>query len=500
MPRNKTYNNIFNANNYWVQLDDFFTVANETTPRIKNIFHTNNWTTFLTSSSALLDKIYQLSAAIWLNSKGEICYRLSQDGEIHTTTPEKASIVFSNFLSMDIQIGHFVRKFTSKSNSYTSLIFSIPIPFLLLVDGETFDFNQRNEFYRAKNGLIYRNRFKPSYYLHYDTILKKNFPSSIILQYLYYLSNYRQKPFYSILYWLANFFKHFAYKTPVPLIFIGDHNSGIDILFNHIIKPLFGTEYCLSLTEDRLRLKNLSEMLKNKLMYHLDDISDLENNSESKKILQDMILKQKVFFKNNKTFDNEIDIFGQVLITTSKPNIPYLDKEDFVCTVFKTPDNFEEQMFIPENIALDMNNYFTKRSSVITLIENDLNNFAFILRRVTVDFSQYNYTDDRDQLFQNSDNKIQMFNDAIINNDKAYFQAIERVDPKLYDEIMKDFDQNKIKQRNLIKCFEAIYPKDPSLSSRSLMKKLREINSGFFQTKALEIGSGGVKYFQIKSI
>jgi hypothetical protein len=506
-------------------VDSFFKLTIDTT---KNTVYTiNNWYYFYNdihdhgTKKYFLDAgnplamIYDKKGAMWLNANGDVCYRFSTDAEIHTTTLEKACRVISNFLHCNVQIWKNRKSIKSKRASQDVIdkiyeeieqnsIFRISIHDLLLVEDETFNFSHQDEFYQASNGLIYRNTFKPSVYLLQLLSADSKFEYSIILQYIFYLSGYNQSRFHVILNWLANYFKNFNFKTYIPLVLIGDKKSGVDILFDQIIKPLFGHESCVALTDNHLHPKTLSAILKNKLMYHLDDISDnINHNSESKKILTEMILKRKVYLKNNRGADDEIDIFGQILITLSKPNIPYLDKEKIDFIAFKVPDDFEQQMLIPDRFSSEISSCnVNKRDILQRLISGDLTNFAYILKSHTIkessidDFAK-NGADDKNLILQSIDDKLKAFSDAIINIDLTYFEKIQNIAPDLYNEIMQDFERKKIKQPNLIKCFESIYGNINHLNKKTLMSKLREINNEFFKTEAIQNGTAGVKYFSI---
>lgn len=47
-------------------------------------------------------QLESLGAVMWLNAKGDFCYRLSQDGEVIVNSLSKASIVFSNLLKKNV--------------------------------------------------------------------------------------------------------------------------------------------------------------------------------------------------------------------------------------------------------------------------------------------------------------------------------------------------------------------------------------------------------------
>ena len=484
---------------------------------INNVFFLiNNWLfpfppdvpLSLQQQYLLLQALQQKGGSIWLNAKGDICYRLSLYAEIHMATPEKASRVISNFLNQKVQIIQNSKsiKTTKKTSKdpitqilknieHDNTVFLI-IQDLLLVEGESFNPFSRLEFFQDRNGLTYRNTFKPSFFLTQITPPNQQFFYSIILQYLYYLSNYNRERFEWMLHWLADFFQNFALKSPIPLVLIGGQKSGVDILFEEIIKPLFGYENCIKITDDHLQAGILSSSLQNKLFYNFDNISKhVSDDAKSNRLLSNMIVKQKLLIGDNKNTISETDIFGQFLITIDAPYIPYLDNSYSNYTVFKVPDSIEKNMFFPEWSGAIRTAPFIM-TAFINEIRNDLTNFSNILKNCKIEMVLNKFhNDDKSLILMNSDDKLKVFCHAIVTMDTTYFSKVKDNDPILYEEMMQDFQAKKIKQPNIFKCFECIYSDEKRLSSKTLMHKLRQIDTTFFRTASIRIGAGGIKYF-----
>lgn len=456
----------------------------------------NNWNDFINLQNSGLIQIHNSGGAIWLNAKGDICYRLVPYGDIHTSTPEKASIVLSNFFKINISIK---KKFIiDKSNTAIpdfSSIYQILINDLPLIENETLNFFQRFEFFSYDKRLIYRNTFNPSFYL--TSIVPPDYGAhnSIILQYLYYLSNYNQERFEWILHWLAAFFQDFNLKSTIPLVLIGNQESGTDILFDEIIKPLFGEEYCIKIIDDYLRLGNFSSSLHNKLFYNFNNISkNASQEVKSNILLSNMIVKQKLLLAENKNTINETNIFGQILITIDTPYMPYLDNSYSNYTVFKVPNSLEKNMFFPEwSVAISTSPF--NITTFIDAIRNDLFHFSHILKNVqtSIKLDKF-YNDDKNLIEMNSEDKLTAFSNALVNMDTAYFAQIKSINEILYEDIMQDFKVKRIKQPNIFRCFECIHSDEKHLSPKKLMHKLKQIHN-FFSKEAIHTGAGGVKYF-----
>lgn len=246
--------------------------------------------------------------------------------------------------------------------------------------------------------------------------------------------------------------------------------------------------------------------MKNQLFYNLNDITNVTTeNKRSKAILKDIIDNDIITIEEkNKDSLEQLRNFGQTLITISEPYIPYMDNKCNKHTVFKVPNNIENMYIAESFFPKDTDRPQLTKDNLISLIRNDLQNFSFILKSYTIDSNQVNQPfkeDDKTSIIENLEDKVKAFSNAVIKPNRDYFETIKNINPSLYKEIMKDFDNDKIKQRNLLKCFTLIYKEEKTLHSRTLMVKLRAIsdNYGFFETNMLEVGTGGVKYFDIIS-
>lgn len=472
------------------------------------IYSANNWRKLNTNINQNLDMINYYGGAIWLNAKGDLCYRLSyNDDKILTSTAKKISLVFNNLFDLNIEIREKFKNIPLKkpvsTNVYSDQILTNE---LLLVKDEYFNPLASSEFYLGMDSFFYRSTFKPTSYFITQPDPKYSYKYSIILQYIYHLSNYKEDRFNYIMNWLAVFFKNLATKPNVALVLIGKKKSAKDILFDEIIQPLFGESYSVKLDDDKLQTKNLSSIVKNKLFYNLNDITSVATeNKRSKAILKDIIDNDIITIEEkNKDSLEQLSNFGQTLVTISEPYIPYLDNKCNKHTVFKIPNNIEDMYILESFFPEDMDRLPLTKDILISLIRNDLQNFSFILKSYTIDSDQFNQPfigDDKDSIIENLDDKLKAFSDAVIEPKRDYFSIIEDTNPSLYKEIMEDFDNDKIKQRNLIKCFTIIHTEEKTLHPRTLMVKLRAIsdNNGFFETNVLEAGTGGIKYFDIIS-
>ena len=444
--------------------------------------------------------------ALWLNSNGEVCYRFSSLGKVHTASISKINLVFSNFLNCNFELSQTVPKHTILDEQIKKLQnenkLTISIAQLLLVEAEEFNPHMEKEFYQNQSdGLIYRNIFKPSSFLRLSppipqkvnveghsispidgsknstTIVTRNEQKkSIILQYLYYLCNYQKDRFFWLIDWLASFFKNLSNRSENIFVLYGNKHSGIDIFFQYIITPLFGEEYSLSITENTLEIKNTKE----KLFYNLKNFS--KKAIENVKVAASL---QKFLPENQK--------YAQVLITTEEPTIPFSKIDNY--TVFHVSTAITE-MYIPDWFNESDKTKLTQQQ-LIDAIASDLENFANILKLYSSKIiKSLSFQNDDKELLHTLEDKLKTFVDAIKRMDIIYFKSIQQHNFELYNELQEHFDKQLIKQSNLKEYFNILYPDEKFESSRTFMKKLRDIDD-LFQTQNVKPYTAGKKYFKI---
>jgi len=487
-------------------------------------YQQDNWVKKVTSQGSFayslaipaeINIIQSYGGAIWLTANGDICYRFSPLGKVHTAPIAKINLIFSNFLNCNFRISPSIPKLTMPEDQSKKLKndnkFTLSINQLLLVEGEEFNPHSEQEFYQNQNdGLIYRNTFKPSNFLQLLPIVPQivqskgyssiegaegyeekttyyiqNEPNkSITLQYLYYLCGYKEDRFNYLVNWLASFFKNLSIRSKTILVLYGDSHSGIDILFNNIITPLFGQDYTLKITDNTLKSKYEFKSIDKKLFYNLNKLSKhTVDNEKVASFLQNLLPNSQKF--------------AQVLITTKEPSLPYKSLDNY--TVFQVTKMIED-MYVPSWFNGSDKTKLSK-DKLIGAISQDLENFATILKL----YPKQNTNDipfpddDKKLILSTLEEKLEAFVYAIKNIDTDYFKPIENQNEEsnLYKELQEHFRKKLVKQSNLIKYFNLLYPENKFKSSRTFMTELRKIDDDFFKAKNAKAYSAGKKYFQI---
>lgn len=342
-----------------------------------------------------------------------------------------------------------------------------------------------NKEYFEEDGVWWRNSFRPSVYMLLEGEAKKE--PKTILGLLLHLANYDPERLEYTLNWLAYFFK-FLKKSQVALILIGDQGAGKGILFR-IISKLIGELYCITINDESLNSKYKAKMISDKLFFNLDEATNntsKKNHSFCKALITNSSISAEA---KNENMEEEIELHGQVLITSNNSVPITIDDSDRRNTVFTTAGN------------LSKNNYLNYGSfeNLEAAIELELEDFARTLKNYDVDIKLANTaldTPEKRVIINASKDHIKDFHSAIINMDIAYFSELEENKLSLYMEIRADFKKGLIDRANITKAYNALFSKN--ITAKELLSKLRQIKP--YETFSLNnmYEPGNYHYFILK--
>jgi hypothetical protein len=468
-------------------LDDFEeSVSTEQIPTKKNDnasiakidfskYESNNW--LKVKNNKTLNQIQLKNGAIWLNASGELCYRFSDNGTITSNTTTKANTVFTNFLNAD------VRFLTGTKENQADVKASE----FYLIQKDDFRPTVLNEFFQYKE-LWYRNIFEPTQYL---KMSKKEYAEPrAILSLIKHLAKNDEEHYRYILNWLAYFFTGLK-KSQVALVLRGNQGAGKGILFENIIKPLFGAKYCIQVNDKTLNTNFLGGIVENKLFFNLDEIShNVAGNKNIKNFLKALVTNKSITAeKKNINMDNETRIYGQVLITSNEPYILEIETSDRRYTVFSTGDSLTKVSY------LGYGNYanFAKQ------IKSELEDFSLYLKSYDVDNSLANTaldTADKRALINATNDKFKLFVNAIEKKDINFFSELEENNKHLYNILIEDFEKNRIQKENLTNYFNNLFDED--IKAKGLIQRLRAVSPILFDDGNLS-KSNGHRFYRINS-
>lgn len=469
----------------------------------------NNWKKH--NNNQLLNEIEKKGGSLWLNVNGELVYSLSKDAPTTISKSVKqANLVFSNYLNKDVML-------LKESDDNTS---SISVKDLIMVQSEEFNPNVLKEFFK-RNNLHYRNLFKPSKYLlinkqESENTNKANFT---IYKLLNHLVDYNNERLIYLINWLAYFFQGLK-KSQAALVLRGDQGAGKGILFNEILTPLFGEDYCTTINDKSLRSAYLGGIVENKIFFNLDEVSQQKAQSTSIKNFLKALVTNKSITAEKKfvTTQNETKIYGQVLITSNEPYVLDIEDSDRRYTVFTTGGNLLHSNYLG----------YGSYDKLSNKIEQELMQFSSYLKSLKVNKRLANKaldTPEKDELKQMRRNRelekqqrlqknmpvlnipkvhnaIFKFSQAIRSKDFNYFSIIKFEEEPLFIDIKNDLEKNIFKIKNLLPTFKLIHGNELNIRYVSiLLKELGKFDpvqfnfSNYKQTK-LESGET-IDYLQI---
>jgi hypothetical protein len=193
---------------------------------------------------------------------------------------------------------------------------SIPV-----VTNTVFEKNINSEIIISYDGSYSLNKLRHSAYLVnrlYNFELKDE-PVSYAKQFIQQMTTIKDLKFLANR--LGKFFKHL--DTSNAIVLVGNKDVSEDILLNKILKPIFGSSFCITLTDKMLKSKSVEDIVKYKLIYHIDHIPE-------DKVLQAKLREVLLSILVNKFLEIEnqfVPIYGQVIITIDEAE-PFL--KDFL--------------------------------------------------------------------------------------------------------------------------------------------------------------------------
>ena len=277
------------------------------------------------------------------------------------------------------------------------------------------------------------------------------------------------------------------------IVLIGD-NETTDFLINSIIKPIFikYKKYISVITNDVLKNeKDFDKLLENKVLYH---INNLDDKTDIKRV--DKIIKE--FVKPNYSTDYESFIYGELLVTSSKDS-PYLYLKNVLscCTILRIKDmeavlnslNIDYSAF-ERNIFNDLDNFTnillqnSKNNNYIGVLETDEKTYLKNMKKGVL-------------VTPKIDQKIDYFVKNILTKNISSFKNIKNHDEDIYEELIYNFNENKIAQPMLNKYFNMIYNEVLIPENNEFIKILQNKAKMFNDTPSDDSKYNGKKRYEI---
>ncbi|MGF7441196.1 hypothetical protein [Campylobacter concisus] len=432
------------------------------------------------ASHNILIELEQKFSIFWLDKAGKICH--CSNNIVRIVNKNDLSQLLSSLLGRDIYVFRDKLELENKARKKQLPINDIfLVSALRIVDEYVFTIDDYSGFKNNifVNNVYSRNIFIRSMYL--NTNKRSDIQFSIIIEYLYYISNRNINKFNHIMSWLSNFVKRISMVTDTPtdyptnniLIFVANEYTGIEILLNKILIPLFGEYNCVEVNDDTISKKDTKEQIKNKILYIIKDISQKTIANKNKKELLEKIIcpDDNLFFNNNLK-----------IIITKENYLPYNIKWEYA--TFKISNRIDD--FLP-NFGISTIEELETQTFI------DVGNFANILRAyILTDYTALTKPKDIDITKKPGlKDSIAKFADELKNDHNLFAKLQELCSEKDYIKIAKLYKRHKkVERKHIYQLFKYRY--DYDISATALYKHLAQIDAISFETVK---APGGAKCF-----
>lgn len=262
----------------------------------------------------------------------------------------------------------------SKKNQFRIDTTYISINSIPVLDNEDFNINIPFEIYTNHFGCLVKNHFSYNQYLS-ERLINYILSENSFTEARHFIENMTTvKDMKFLASRLGKFFKHL--NTSNAIVLIGNKDVSEDILVNKIVKPIFSSKYYIKINEEALKTFSIEEILKYKLIYHIDSIpTDLHLKEKLRDILIAILVNKSI-----ETKDGIIPIHGQIIVTLDKEDIflrDYLSLTDifFVDSLenIMKYNNADDKILFYKNLC-DSLDIFAKELSAIGNLDCEIFN------------------------------------------------------------------------------------------------------------------------------
>ena len=337
----------------------------------------NRYNYFKSSQDNLLSSINFDMIRLWRYKK-KFYYRPKQDSDlIICKKSEITNEISSRFHNINVTIVNDLNDVLTSSQVKVDTIY-IALNSIVVVENEVFETTNYYNVFQYINGSYIRNLLHhTSYLLHrftdYTIDNDRMSNTRILLRVL------TKKDTEFIVDWLGAFLKTMQNNSKA-LVLVENKNVSVEIIYKHIITPIFGNEYSVTITDEMLNKKSIEDIVAHKLFYHIEHIPQDEDSRKKLRDIINTILVKKVVAINGQV----VPVIGQILFTLDKPEM-FLKEFLSSCKIFNVDSMHNIQTKLEK-----------KQSTLEAALKSDtLNYFSQELSAIgaTVDFRKF-YSDD----------------------------------------------------------------------------------------------------------
>lgn len=414
-------------------------------------FVANNWVKDGVENDTI-NEIKERGGAVWLSPDGDIMFRPTPSSKIVKLEKAKAQNILANFLDREA-----VRLLTGTKEVDPDIF-----PNELLCVTDKFTPFAHSEFLEI-DGMTHRTPWRPTQYMNATPSADEPKAIKMLLERLT-----AHNPIYYrwMINWMAGFLQT-RRRSQCALVLKGDQGSGKGILFEHVITPLFGEEYCIVIDDDRLH-SNFKNWISGNLFYNLNEIShDMRTRKAVKNFIKQLVTDTKVQAEQKYKDSGAIEIFGQVLITSNELAPLEIETSDRRFTIIQT-----DQALKKDGI---------NTAKLIENIKGELMTFASYLSGYGVDWVLFDTaldTPEKRAVVNATTDKVVLLGNAIKMRDVSFLEPMEEINTHLYNLVCENFAKGIIDQSHIKTIYQDIF--DEEVKPRYLLDKLKTFDVSIF--------------------
>lgn len=236
------------AQRYWQLQQNLFAIYQ---------YEQNKYNYLKSSQDNLLRSINFDMIRLWRYKK-EFYYRPKQDSNlIIGSKDEIANEISSRFHNINVHIVDDLNNVLTSSQVKIDTVY-IALNSITVVENEVFEPSNGHNIFQNPNGSYSRNLLHhTSYLFHRFTNYEIN--NNEISHTHIFLREFTKKDTHFIVDLLASFLKYLQ-NSSKALVLLGNKDVSIEIFYKHIITPIFGNDYCITITDELLNRLSIEEI------------------------------------------------------------------------------------------------------------------------------------------------------------------------------------------------------------------------------------------------
>jgi len=293
-----------------------------------------------------IEIINSINYHVWKDDNNNLYYK-TFDGEKVSGTKEYISNRISQDIGKDTLIIddiYSTKNYITKTGKYG---YSYKYLLLNLIPYKVFNpFTNLQTYYNISLQEHFTNLFRYSEYLeprlsykeHYAYInanSQNNYSESFINKFIFNLVT-NEDDYNTIINWLSGFFKTLI-KSDIALVLVGDKEVSQEIFLDQIIKPIFGNDFCITITAKMIKEQPIHQIIEDNIFYHIDTLPNFTAISKQTQKLLNEIVTKNIATKED-TDQSDTRIFGQTLITSKNLNHHLIESIEDNCKVIEIND------------------------------------------------------------------------------------------------------------------------------------------------------------------